>query len=72
MTDRPEAGARETDRIDIIVGVEPGTLDSVREILAEYAALPHNVGRQHGTEDELAGLPDVPGLTRLLEGLRAR
>ena len=58
MTDRPGAGAREADRIDIVVGVEPGALDSVREILAEYAALPHNVGRQHGTEDELAGLPE--------------
>ena len=57
MTDRPDAGAHETDRIDITVGVEPGTLDSVREILAEYAELPHNVGRQHGTGEELAGLP---------------
>ena len=46
------------DPIEIVAGVEGTLLPTVRAILAEYAALPHNVGRQSGTEEELAGLPN--------------
>ena len=43
--------------VEIIAGVDAERLPAVRAILAEYADLPHNVGRQKGTEEELAGLP---------------
>ena len=51
------SGKTGVDRFEIVSGVTPDALAAVRDIFAEYAALPHNVGRQTGTEEELARLP---------------
>ena len=51
-------GGAARDSIEVIAGVAEQQLPAVRAILAEYADLPHNVGRQTGTEEELAGLPN--------------